>query len=124
MTLVLTAAERDALYEQVLVDLSGIGDVWLAIEAEDYEAADRLGRGYSDELRLVLDDLRWGPESSASVELTSSPEVLRRVFSRVAQLAAGQRESEEAERETADARASRNRLVIATCRRVLESLAR
>jgi hypothetical protein len=34
--------------------------VWLAVSHKNYDAADRLGREYSDDLRLVLDDLGWG----------------------------------------------------------------
>lgn len=60
MTVTINSAQRDALYDQILDRLSGIGDIWLAASAKEYETADRLGREYSDELRLVLEDLRWG----------------------------------------------------------------
>lgn len=57
MTVTITSAQRDALYDQILDRLSGIGDIELAIQLENYDAAERLGREYSDDLRLLLDDL-------------------------------------------------------------------
>jgi hypothetical protein len=56
MSLAITSRQRDALYDRILDRLSGIGDVWLAVCAENYGAAERLGREYSDDLGLVLDD--------------------------------------------------------------------
>jgi len=54
VAITITPGQRDALYEQILDHMSGIGDVWIAVSAEDYETAGRLGREYSDELRLLL----------------------------------------------------------------------
>jgi hypothetical protein len=81
VTPTISSAQRDALYDQILDKLSGIGDVWLAVSAQDYVAADRLGRAYSDDLRLVLDDLGWddGPPLAA-IELTTPSDVLRPCF--------------------------------------------
>lgn len=53
----ITAAQRDALYDQILDRLSGIGDIWMAASNEQFETADRLGREYRDESRPLLDDL-------------------------------------------------------------------
>jgi hypothetical protein len=83
VNLSITAEARDALYEHILGDLSGIGDVWLAIGAQNFSAAERLGRRYSDDLRLILDDLGWGGGTGQSVELTTPPDVLQRVFRRL-----------------------------------------
>ncbi len=83
MTLTITAEQRDALYGQILDRLSGIGDIELAVRAENYEAADHLGREYSDDLRLVTDDLGWGEGTGETVELTTPPDVLRRALSRL-----------------------------------------
>src|SRR5215475_10649500 len=93
----LSAAHRDALYEQIVDRLSGIGDVWLAAAAGDFTTADRLGREYTDDLRLVLDDLGWGHGPGRTIELTAPPDVLQRVASRLQDSAAGQRRSEEPE---------------------------
>jgi hypothetical protein len=77
----ITSEQRDALYGQILGRLSAIGDVWHAVVAKNWAAAERLGREFSDDLRLVLDDLGWddGP-GGETIELTTPPDVLRRVF--------------------------------------------
>lgn len=122
MTVTLTAAEPDALYEHIYVRLSGIGDVWLAVEAADYEAAGRLGRDFCDDLRLVLEDLGWGEGSGRELELRTPPEVLRRVFRRVGTAAEAERAVEERERLEAHQREQQAALMIETCRRVLAEL--
>jgi hypothetical protein len=118
----LSAAHRDALYEQILDRLSGIGDVWLAASVEDFDTAGRLGRGYSDDLRLILNDLGWGGGLGRTIELTTPPEVLRRVISRLQDSAAGQREGEEAEWARTREMEERHRLVAEACQTVLAGL--
>jgi hypothetical protein len=54
-----TAVQRDALHGQILDRLSGIGDIEVAIR-RNHVVAERFGREYSDELRLLLDDLGVG----------------------------------------------------------------
>jgi hypothetical protein len=51
--------QRDAIYAAVTNHLSGIGDVWLAMEQETFAEAKRLGRVFAEDLRL-LEDLGWG----------------------------------------------------------------
>lgn len=118
----ISAAHRDALYDQILDRLSGIGDVWLAVFAEDYEAATQLGREYSDDLRLLLDDLGWGKGQGRSIELTAPPDVLRRVFDRLRATAASQQLSEESELAEFSAFVERNQLVAEACETVLAGL--
>lgn len=122
-TLTISHAQRDAVYDQILVRLSGIEDIWLAASREEYEMADRLGREYSDELRLVLDDLGWGegPEVDP-IELTSAPDVLRRVFGRLRDTAAGERAHRQADWDENHEQDERNRLVGEACRVVLAKL--
>ena len=50
----ITVEQRDALYDQILDRLSGIGDIELAIQTENYEGAERLSQEYVDDLRLLL----------------------------------------------------------------------
>jgi hypothetical protein len=118
----ISAAHRDALYEQIFDRLSGIGDVWLAASAEDFDTARRLGQEYSDDLRLVLNDLDWGEGADRTIELTTPPDVLRRVISRLQASAAGQRESEEQEWRRARDQEEHNRLVTEACQTVLAGL--
>ena len=118
----ISAAHRDALYEQVFDRLSGIGDVWLAAESGDFDRAGRLGQEYSDDLRLLLNDLGWGSGPGRSIELTTPPDVLRRVISRLQSSAFGQRKSEEPEWLRAREQEEHNRLVVEACETVLAGL--
>lgn len=121
-TIRISAAHRDALYEHILGRLSGINDLWLAVKTEDYDAATRLGREYSDDLRLVLDDLGWGDGPGRTIELTTPPDVLRRVFGRLRDTAASQRLSEESEWAELRAFVERNELVTEASEAVLADL--
>jgi len=118
----ITAAERDALYEQIAVRLSGIDEVWMAVQAEDYARADRVGREFSDDLRLVLDDLGWGTGSGQPLELITPPDVLRRVCTRMQDTAEAQRRTEEEERARSQEHEEQTQRVLETCRRVLGEL--
>jgi hypothetical protein len=125
MTVTITAEQRDALYDRILDRLSGIGDVWLAANSEDFAAAGRLGREYSDELRLVLDDLGWGDgPGSDSLELESPPDVLRRVFARLRDTTATERDAQATSWAESRTLEERNRLVGEACARVLRELER
>jgi hypothetical protein len=123
VSLIITAEQRDALYDQILDRLSGIGDVWIAVCSNNYDAAEHLGRGYSDDLRLVLDDLGgFGDGSGEPVELTTPPDVLRRVFGRQRDQAISHSASTEQDRVEANEMEARNRLVVEACRQVLADL--
>lgn len=111
------------LREQILTDLSGIDDLWMACQAGDFERAERLAAEFSDELRL-MQDLGWDsapPEKD--IKLTMPVEDLLRLFTRlrlaVEEMRADE-EHEEAEAESA-ARAfqERTRRISEVCERVL-----
>lgn len=122
MTLRITAAQRDALYDQILDRLSGIGDIELAIKAEKYEDAERLGREYCDDLRLLLDDLGLGEGSGEPVVLATPPEVLRRTLPRLRELADRHAASQEPEWVEVNELRERNRLVSEACGTLLDAL--
>jgi hypothetical protein len=117
-----TAAERDALYDQIFVRLSGIDNLWLAVQREEWEKADRLAREYIDDLRLVLEDLGWGEGSGEALQLRTPPEVLRRVFRRMQDQAEEQQQAEEEEREESRLREEQRLRLLEACRRVLAEL--
>jgi hypothetical protein len=119
----ITAEQRDALYDQIMDRLSGIGDVWLAVSGRDFEQAERLGREYCDDLRLVLDDLGFGEGSAEPVELTTAPDVLRRVMTRLCTSAIEQDRAEAPDKEAAREMEERNHLVVQACQVVLARLA-
>ena len=122
MSIAISAAQRDALYDQILDRLSGIGDVWVAASAGRFETAARLGQEYSDDLRLILDDLGWGAGVGETIELKTPPEVLRRLLPRLEQAAAMHSAGLRAEREEVEAIDERCRLVGEACRSVLAGL--
>lgn len=122
MSATITAPQRDALYDQILDRLSGIGDIEIAIRSERYADAERIGREYSDDLRLLLDDLGIGEGDGKPLELATPPEVLRRVLPRLRELAenysAGLRPAVVEVTEVIE----RNRLVSEACEAVLAGL--
>lgn len=122
MPITLSAAHRDALYDLILIRLSGLGDLWPIIERGNFDEADRLGREFCDVLRLVLDDLGWGDEGDV-VTLSLPPTELARIFGRLrehAERAKRGREQELAEEQDVLERAQ---LAVAACDQVLEALA-
>lgn len=118
----ITSAQRDALYEEIYAGLPGIEDVWLAACAADYAKATELGRNYSDDLRLLLDDLGWGEGSEADVELTTPPEVLRRVLGRLRESAQSHGARVDVELAKARKDHDHSQLVVETCDSLLERL--
>jgi hypothetical protein len=122
MRLTITAAQRDALYDQILDRLSGIGDIEVAIQAENYGDAERIGREYSDDLRLLLDDLGVGEGNGEPVELSVPTAVLRRVLPRLRELAMNHTASLEPEWAEVHEVKERNRLVAEACEAVLAGL--
>lgn len=123
MSLTITGAQRDALYDWVYDRLSGIDGVWLAASNGRYETAARLGREYSDDLRLVLDDLGWGDGPGASIiELKTPPDVLRRVFGRLRDSGTSEPASGEEARVENRELDERGRLMGEACETVLAAL--
>lgn len=118
----ITAEQRDALYDQILDRLSGIGDIELAIRLENYEGAESLSREYVDDLRLLLDDFGFGEGSGEPVVLQSPPEVLRRGLTRLREQADQYAASQEPEWLEARELRERNRLVSEACSAVLDRL--
>jgi hypothetical protein len=115
MGLSVTAAQRDALYDQILDRLSGIGDIEVAIQTENYDDAERIGREYSDDLGI-------GEGAGGPVEMTVPPEVLRRVLPRLRELALNHTAGLEPEWAEVQGLKERNRLVSEACEAVLAGL--
>jgi hypothetical protein len=123
VTVTITHAQRDALYDQILDRLSGIEDIWIAASTGRYETADRLGREYSDELRLMLDDLGWGAGRRVeTIELATAPDVLRRIFGRLRETVADERAHRQGGWTDDRQLEERNWLVGEACQLVLEAL--
>lgn len=121
MPITLSAEHRDALYDLILIRLSGLGDLWPMIEREDFQEADRLGREFADALRLVLDDLGWG-EHGTVVTLTLPPAELTRTFARLREHAERSRRAHEVELAEEHDVLERAQLAVAACDHVLNAL--
>lgn len=119
---ILTTEQRNALYDEILVRLTGIGDVFHVIERGEFDKAQRLADEFADYLRLLVDGLGWGEMQSGTVELTSPPALIRRTARRLMLIA------EAADDEMEEARASvrewdrRSALLRRTCDQLLTEL--
>ena len=127
----ITAAQQDALRDQVLDRLSGVGDIELAVRSGDYSTAKRVGREYSDDLLLLLNDLELGrkdgdgddeDQGKKPVSLTTPPEVLRRVLPRLQESAEGHSASYDPELSEIQEIRERDQLVSEACEAVMCSL--
>lgn len=83
-TTTITGEQRDAIYELVRDHLSGLDDVWRALRCQrDFATAERLGREFRRELRL-LDDLGWPEEDERElVDLTMPAQELAPLLARL-----------------------------------------
>lgn len=124
MPITITAEQRDALYDDLLTHLSGLDGLWGAINRDDYELADRLGREFADDLRLILDDLGWGDLSEGGmIDLTLERAALGRVLTGV-RVRAQRHVEGDAAIVLSEAREAQGRslLVVETCDQVLAAL--
>jgi hypothetical protein len=94
MSIALSPVQRDAMYELVRDELMDIGALLRAIERNDLESAYRLGRKFSDDLRLIMDGLGWGERCGVAVELSIPAAELRSILIRLRDRAASLYESE------------------------------
>jgi hypothetical protein len=79
----IAAHQRDALYELVRDRLSGVSDICMALESEDYATVERLATRFGEDFRLMR-DLGWSPEDDReTVELTMAPLDLMRIAKRL-----------------------------------------
>lgn len=113
---------RAVLRRQLLSELSGIGDIYLAVEAGDWATARTLRRRYEDCMRL-LDDLGWREDDPAEeFAITMDPVALMRVLAQL-----HQRSGETLEQHVAETHGERDTisdatLTLAICGEVLVGL--
>ncbi len=80
MAIKINREQRDAIYDEVVLDLHGIGDIAIALDGDEYDIARRYRRRFEDDMRL-LDDLGWEPDQRDrdEFELTMPADDLARV---------------------------------------------
>jgi hypothetical protein len=118
----ITADQRDALYQHILVRLTALSDLTLAVEHEEYEEADRLSVEFSDYLRLLHTDLGWEKTCREETQLTIDPAVLRRIMSRVKRVAEIEDQEEALERADAQKSEEQNRVIRELCDKLLHEI--
>lgn len=70
MAITINRDQRDAIYQEVALDLNGLTDLWREFEDGDYDRARELRQRFELDMRL-LDDLGWEPDQEAGeFELT------------------------------------------------------
>ncbi len=85
----ITRAQRQAIYPDLVLDLTAVGDIYIELDNGDYATAQRFRRQFEDTMRL-LDDLGWEPDPPGEhFEITMAPEQLARAMGRLHQLASG-----------------------------------
>jgi hypothetical protein len=74
MQITIGRRQRDAIYGEVVVDLSGVGDIQIALDDGDFDAARRFRRRFEEDMRL-LDDIGWEPDPEGEEFVLSMPAV-------------------------------------------------
>jgi hypothetical protein len=83
MPVTIRRAYRNVLRREVLTELTGIGDVYIALDSGEWIHALALRRRYEDCMRL-LDDLGWREDDPArEFAITTDPSPLMRVLARL-----------------------------------------
>ena len=91
MPYTLTREQRDALHAEAITELAEIGDVYLALENDDYRLAQELWRRY-EPLLLLLDQIGWEPhlpDDAAVVEVAMPDGQLASAAARLSRVALG-----------------------------------
>ena len=68
MPYTLTRDQRDALHAEAITELAEIGDVYLALENDDYRLAQELWRR-NDPLLVLIDQIGWAPQPPEGCEV-------------------------------------------------------
>jgi len=122
---VISADQRNALHNRMLDQLRGFDDLLNAVDQGDLESAYRLGRRFTDALRLLQEELGWAEQITGDWEVRNiSPTDLSQILSRVRDDAAVQHERERAEQEDFRTTWDQAALVRDACEGLLRSLSR
>jgi len=127
-TATISKNQRDGLYALMRNHLGGLSDVFVEMEQrKDYDAAERLGREFAEDFRL-LDDIGWRPHDDRELVALTMPfgelsELLQRLQGEAERLlteSPAERRSREEDEETN----RRFRLGLDACEGVLADLDR
>lgn len=83
MPITITRAQRDAIWADLVADLSAIGDIDIALRHDEWAKARELRTRFEQDMRL-LDDLGWGQhDPGEQFALTIAPDDLTRTLQRL-----------------------------------------
>lgn len=118
----ITSDQRAVLYDEILVCLTGIGDLLITIGRNEFDKAQKHADEFADYLRVLADDLGWGKQEGGSIELQSPSDVLRRVMERL-KCRAGADDQEISEQQAViRERRERTALLMNTCDHLLAAV--
>jgi len=83
----LTPQQHDLLYGSIVARLTGIDDVYFAFQNGDFSTAQRLSGEFSDDLRVLHDDLLWDGTPSENIQMRAPRDVWERTLTRARQRA-------------------------------------
>jgi hypothetical protein len=124
MSITISKEKCEALctYFESTFDSVAFSRLWQTVEAGELETANRIAMEYSQGLYFIVKDLHWGVGLADEVELSSDPQLLRRVFTRVREDASRIRANQEPEQTEARQAEERIRLLEDACQDVLSAL--
>jgi hypothetical protein len=120
---VIDAGQREGIYELVRNHLGSIEDFWVALErTRDFATAERLGREFAEDFRL-MEDIGWAPDDQRGAFVLTMPEeelarVLQRLHGEAVQVLIEHGAEAQASREDAEAR-RRLQLGYEACQEIL-----
>src|SRR5262249_39514019 len=117
-----TAEQREALHEELLINLSGIDAIWHALCSQEVDRARVLAQNYFDDLLLLLDDLASVDDSQQATQLTTSPAIVRGVLERVERRTEAQARVQLDEALSAASVAVETQRTLAACRSIIAAL--
>lgn len=88
MTITIDRTQRDVLWADIVADLTGIDDIYRALDHGEFAKAQVLRCRFEEDMRL-LDDIGWAREDheSDSYAITVPPDDLRRTIKRLHDIA-------------------------------------
>jgi hypothetical protein len=83
MGILLADSQRDEVYQYLLVDVGGVGDVTTLIRGGELALARRLRSRFEEDMRL-LDQIGWEPKGEKAVyAITLASDEIRSIFRRL-----------------------------------------
>lgn len=123
MAITISGEERNLFFTQIVDRLTGIGDVYLAVEHQDWGTAQRVGQEFADFLRFLCEDIGWDERDDETFVLSSPADLLRRVIGLLHRMASIDREAHERERDEAGEDAAEAKQLQEACERILGGIA-